>query len=72
MSATNSALILDDAARAALGRVFAFLLRLADEEAADPDTLEGKPEPAAGTSDTHRCTTEYTQDSVGAQARRQS
>lgn len=45
---------LDDDARRALGRVYALLLRLADE-AAERDTLDGDPESAASTGGLHRC-----------------
>jgi hypothetical protein len=56
---------LHDNTRRALGRVYALLLRLA-EEAAEGDTLEAIPDSTADTGGLHRCTID---DSTSAAAR---
>jgi hypothetical protein len=47
-----------DEARTRLGMCYALLIRLANEKAADSDTCQGDPEPAAHTGGLHRCATD--------------
>jgi hypothetical protein len=56
MTSGETTLNLDENARRSLAQVYRLLLEWAEEGAADPDTLEGKPESAASTSGLHRCT----------------
>lgn len=50
MASARIALNLNDESRRALAQVYALLIRLADEEAADGDTLEATPDSAASDS----------------------
>ncbi len=68
MTDNSSKLNLDEDARRRLAQCYALLIRLASDEATDPETLDGEPGSVASTDAKHRCGQEFTTSAVVEQA----